>query len=157
MKFAFDKEWLQRRAATEDKEEIAAGALHLDLIPTGTAVPGSETLVPAFGRLINLCRRKRGWSVEELAGAARISAAELMNIEHEPHYVPGPRTVYQLSNTLGLPRDRMLQLSGNMVVRDRQFGEEAVRFAARSESVAKLTKEEHEALEEFVKYLSEAS
>ena len=157
MKFTFDKEWLLKRAAAEDREEIAAGALHLDLLPGGPAAPGSESLVPAFGRLINLCRRKRGWSVEELAGSARISVAELIRIEHEPHYVPGPRTVYQLSTTLGLPKERMLQLSGNMVVRDTRFGDEAVRFAARSESVAKLSKEEHEALEEFVKYLSEAS
>jgi hypothetical protein len=47
----------------------------------------------------------------------------------------------------------MLQLSGNMIVRDTTLGEQAVRFAARSESVEKLNKEEHTALEEFVKYL----
>ena len=157
MKFTIDKEWLLKRAAAEDKEEISAGALHLDLLPTAPAATGSESLVPAFGRLINLSRRKRGWSVEDLAGSARISVAELIKIEREPQYVPGPRTVYQLSTALGLPKERMLQLSGNMIVRDSRFGEEAVRFAARSESVAKLTKEEHEALEEFVKYLSETT
>jgi len=60
MKFTIDKEWLLKRAAAEDKEEISAGALHLDLLPTAPAATGSESLVPAFGRLINLSRRKRG-------------------------------------------------------------------------------------------------
>jgi hypothetical protein len=54
MKFIIDKEWLLKRAAAEDKEEIAAGALHIDLLPAGSAAAGSESLVPAFGRLISL-------------------------------------------------------------------------------------------------------
>lgn len=156
MKFTFDKAWLLSRAAEEDKDrtDIAAGALHLDLLPPVTGTPKQENHIPAIGRLVSLSRRKRGWSVEDLAAAARIAMAEAIRIEHDLNYVPGPRTVYQLSTTLGLPRDRMLQLSGNMVVRDTQFGEEAVRFAARSESVEKLTREEQYALEEFVKFLS---
>jgi hypothetical protein len=36
-----------------------------------------------------------------------------------------------------------------------RFEQSAVKFAARSESVDKLSREEHRALEEFVKYLSE--
>jgi hypothetical protein len=49
----------------------------------------------------------------------------------------------------------MLQLSGNVIARDQTLGQEAVRFAARSESVEKLNKDEQRALEEFVKFLSE--
>jgi len=55
-----------------------------------------------------------------------------------------------------LPKDRLLQLSGNMIVRDRSLGQQAVKFAARSESVQKLSRQEHQALEEFVKYLNES-
>jgi len=36
------------------------------------------------------------------------------------------------------------------------LGEQAVKLAARSESVEKLSRQEHLALEEFVKYLNEA-
>jgi hypothetical protein len=41
------------------------------------------------------------------------------------------------------------------MVRDSSLGQEGVRFAARSESVEKLSKDEQRALEEFVKFLSE--
>jgi hypothetical protein len=80
---------------------------------------------------------------------------ELIEIERNLHYTPEPRTVYQLAKTLELPSERMLELSGNLVVCDSSLGQEAVRFAARSESVEKLSKDEQRALEEFVKFLSE--
>jgi transcriptional regulator with XRE-family HTH domain len=155
MKFTFDKDWLQKHADRDDNLEIAAGSFSLDQLPPIEGDPSDRTAIPAFGRLINLCRRKRGWTIENLASSARIDVSEAIRIEHDTSYVPGPRTVYQLSTALGLPRERMLQLSGNMIVHDRGLGEHAVKFAARSESVEKLSRQEHRALEEFVKYLNE--
>jgi hypothetical protein len=93
--------------------------------------------------------------MDALADRAQIDLTELIEIERNLHYTPEPRTVYQLAKTLELPSERMLELSGNLVVRDSSLGEEAVRFAARSESVEKLSKDEQRALEEFVKFLSE--
>lgn len=156
MKFTFDKEWLQTNADRDDGLEIAAGAFSLDQLPPKAGEFGSLPGVLAFGRLINLSRRKRGWTIQVLASAARIDTTEAFRIERDPSYVPGPRTVYQLSTALGLPRERMLQLSGNMQMRDQDLGEQATKFAARSESVEKLTRQEHQALEEFVKYLIES-
>jgi transcriptional regulator with XRE-family HTH domain len=156
MKLTLDKEWFQRHVDSEDDAEISAGGFQLDLSPGSSSDAETQPAVPAFGRLINLCRRQRGWTIETLADAARINALEAIRIEHDLGYVPGPRTVYQLSTTLGLPRERMLQLSGNMIVRDNRLGEQAVKFAARSESVEKLNRQEHLALEEFIKYLKES-
>lgn len=165
MKFSFDKEWLERHADSDQNLEIAAGSFSLDQVPRAMGKPAGDPAaepsvggggVVAFGRLINLSRRKRGWSIEDLAESSRIDVSEAIRIEHDPAYIPGPRTVYQLSTALGLPRERMLQLSGNMLVRDRRLGEQAVKFAARSESVEKLSRQEHRALEEFVRYLNES-
>lgn len=157
MKFTFDKEWLQKHAERDDNLEIAAGSFSLDQLPPAEGDPGGDpTAVLVFGRLINLSRRTRGWSVEDLATTARIEVSEVMRIEHDASYVPGPRTVYQLSVALGLPKERLMQLSGNMIVRDLGLGQEAVKFAARSESVQRLNQQEHKALEEFVKYLHES-
>ncbi|MCC6362627.1 MAG: helix-turn-helix transcriptional regulator [Bryobacterales bacterium] len=157
MKFTFDKEWLEKHADRDDNLEIAAGSFSLDQLPPAGIDPGEDpTAVLAFGRLIHLSRRKRGWSVEDLASAARIEVSEAVRIENDPNYVPGPRTVYQLSVALDLPKDRLLQLYGNRIVRDRSLGQQAVKFAARSESVQKLSRQEHQALEEFVKYLNES-
>ncbi len=63
--------------------------------------------------------------------------------------------MYQLAKTLRLPNVRLLQISGNTIARDKRLGEHALRFAAQSESVGKLSDEEQDALEEFVKYLGE--
>ena len=156
MKFTFDKNWLEKNADRDDSFEIAAGSFSFDPLPLGEASADGPTAIPAFGRLVNLCRRKHGWTIEDLAATARIDLKEALRIEHETNYAPGPRTVYQLSTALGLPRERMLQLSGNTFVRDLGLGEQALRFAARSESVEKLNRQEHLALEEFVKYLNES-
>jgi transcriptional regulator with XRE-family HTH domain len=156
MKFTFDKEWLQNNADRDDNLEIAAGSFSIDQLPPMEGDPSGRATVLAFGRLVNLCRRKRGWTIEDLASSARIDVSEAIRIEHDASYVPGPRTVYQISTALVLPRDRMLQLSGNMLVRDRGLGEQAVKFAARSESVERLSRQENLALEEFVKYLNES-
>jgi HTH-type transcriptional regulator, competence development regulator len=163
MKMNLSKEWLRQRAELDDKAEISAGTLEINRLRPprqGTVISmqsnaEGESPNPAFGRLINLWRRKKGFRIEVLADKARIDLAELIEIERNLNFVPEPRTVYQLAKTLDLPSERMLELSGNLVVRDSSLGQEAVRFAARSESVEKLSKDEQMALEEFVKFLSE--
>lgn len=163
MNVNLSKEWLRQRAALDDKADISAGTLDLGRLPAtrpSNVVPMQsssevESPNPAFGRLINLWRRKKGLRIEALAEKARIDVAELIEIERNLNYVPEVRTVYQLAKTLDLPSERMLELSGNLVVRDSSLGQEAVRFAARSESVERLSGDEQRALEEFVKFLSE--
>jgi len=163
MKMNLSKEWLRQRAALDDKADVSAGTLDLNRLPAARssnvvstqASAEAESPNPAFGRLINLWRRKKGLRIESLAEKARIDVGELIEIERNLNYVPEPRTVYQLAKTLDLPSERMLELSGNLIARDSSLGEEAVRFAARSESVEKLSKDEQRALEEFVKFLSE--
>jgi transcriptional regulator with XRE-family HTH domain len=163
MKMNLSKEWLRQRAALDDKAEVSAGTLDLDRLPavrpsnviSMQASAEAESPNPAFGRLINLWRRKKGFRIDVLADKARIDVSELIEIERNLNFVPEPRTVYQLAKTLDLPSERMLELSGNLLLRDSSLGKEAVRFAARSESVEKLSKDEQMALEEFVKFLSE--
>lgn len=163
MKINLSKNWLKQRAALEENVDVSAGTLNINRLPTTHASkiasvhPSAEAEAPnpAFGRLINLWRRKKGLRIDALAEKAKIDVAELIEIEQNLNYVPEPRTVYQLAVTLNLPSERMLELSGNLLPRDPNLGQEAVRFAARAESVEKLTKDEQRALEEFVKFLSE--
>jgi HTH-type transcriptional regulator, competence development regulator len=164
MKMNLSKEWLIRRAALDEKHDVSAGTINLNRLRASSPVTKAEPVHastetensnPAFGRLINLWRRKKGLRIDELAEKARVDVAELFEIERNSHYTPEPRTVFQLAKTFGLPQKKMLELSGNLMVRDSSLGQEAVRFAARSESVEKLSKDEQRALEEFVKFLSE--
>jgi HTH-type transcriptional regulator, competence development regulator len=165
MKLNLSNEWLAKRAVEEEGHEVSAGHLDVDKLFAETKAVETTNiqLVPselegprtAFGRLINLCRRRKGIRLDQLAKTADVDLAELVTIEQDVRYIPEPRTVYQLAKTFDLPNDRLLQLSGNVVARDSHLGQEAVRFAARADSVDKLSKDEQQALEEFVKYLSE--
>ena len=99
-------------------------------------------------------RRQGGYSIEALADAAEVDASELLVIEDDLHYVPGPRTVYKLAQTFSVSQPRLMQLAGLTAANDTGLREEAVRFAARSEAVHKLTREESAALAAFVAVLS---
>jgi HTH-type transcriptional regulator, competence development regulator len=154
----FNKEWCLNMARLEGDAEIGAGMLAVDPVFDGDLIGQPETEEEpalAFGRFVRLMRRRRGMDMEKLANTADIDIVELMSIEEDPHFRPEVRTVYQLSMFFDLPRESLLQIAGLTKPKDERIYEEAVRFAARSETVAALTPEERAALEAFVAVLSE--
>jgi len=159
MKFERSKDWWMARARREGDAVIGAGLLVLDPKPderaSGAQIAAVEETRIAFGKFVNLMRRRRGFSMEQLAQAADLDASELLVIEDDVHHVPEPRTVFKLAETFEVSQRRLMQLAGLAAANDAGFRREAVRFAARSESVQKLTPEESSALEAFVTVLSE--
>lgn len=146
-------EWLDVMAEAEKGfPSFSVGGLACDM---GPAVP---TPAPeargAFTRFIDLARRKRNLTIEALAKTADLDLTELVGIM-EDHSPPSTRAVYKLATVLGVSTRKLLELSGLAEVRDASLAEAAVRFAARSEPTAALTKEERAALDEFVKVLVE--
>ena len=159
MKFERSKDWWMARARREGDAVIGAGLLAFDpaldeRASSAQTVAVEETRI-AFGKFVNLMRRRRGFSMEQLAQAADLDASELLLIEDDVHHVPEPRTVFKLAETFEVSQQRLMQLAGLAAANDAGFRREAVRFAARSESVQKLTPEESSALEAFVTVLSE--
>jgi HTH-type transcriptional regulator, competence development regulator len=158
MRLERSKEWWMARAAREGDADVGAGLLAFDPKPdvqASNVVTTTEETRIAFGRFVNLMRRQRGWSIEKLAQEADVDASDLLVIEEDIHHGAEPRTIYRLSEVFDVPQKRLLQLAGLAVANDDGFRQEAVRFAARSESVQKLTREESSALEAFVAVLSE--
>jgi hypothetical protein len=159
MKLERSKDWWMARARREGDAVIGAGLLAfdpaLDERASGAQTAAVEETRIAFGKFVNLMRRRRGFSMEELAQAADLDVSELLVIEDDVHYVPEPRTVFKLAETFEVSQQRLMQLAGLAAANDAGFRREAVRFAARSESVRKLTPEESSALEAFVAVLSE--
>jgi transcriptional regulator with XRE-family HTH domain len=159
MKLERSKEWWMARARREGDAVIGAGLLAFDPAPeerpTAAQTAAVEEPHIAFGRFINLMRRRRGFSMERLAEVADLDPSELLVIEHGSNYVPEPRTVFKLAQTFEVSQRRLMQLAGLAAANDAGFREQAVRFAARSEAVHKLTPEENSALEAFVAVLSE--
>jgi transcriptional regulator with XRE-family HTH domain len=146
--------WLRRMADAEDScPSISVGGLAQEFGMFQSSTTGAPKV---FGRLIEFARRERGLSVEALANAANVDLAEIVAIETEHDALPKPRTVFQLAQVLKLPASRLTELAGLAQPR-KSLSEAAVRFAARSEPTTKLTEDEKEAFEEFVKVLAEAS
>jgi len=156
MKITVPKDWFARSARTEGDSEVGAGIPSFLREPAAKPANAASTAHShlAFGRFVSLMRRHRGLTVEKLAEKASVEMAEIINIEEHLEHVPEPSVVYQLAVTFGIPPKRMMQLSGLTEARESSLEVEAVRFAARSESSAKLTKEEREALEHFIAVLT---
>lgn len=148
------REWLRQIADVEDAcPSVSVGGLASDFNLL-TAIPGESQRV--FGRLIEFARRKNSLTVEQLAAKADIDLAVIVDIETQASPTPNVRTVYQLANALELPPARLMEVAGLAKPRP-EINSAAIKFAARSESTAKLTSEEKDALEEFVKVLVEVS
>jgi transcriptional regulator with XRE-family HTH domain len=149
-----DRELLQRLGEFEDACcSISVGGMAADLGMLSSAHGDAQRV---FARLIELARRKKSLSVEQLAEQANVDLSEIVEIERGDSIVPEVRTVFQLATVLDLPQERLMEVAGLAAPRP-EVSHAALRFAARSESTAKLTPAESDALEEFVKVLVEST
>ena len=158
MKIEISKDWCLRMAQYEGDAEIGAGRLAIDPVFDGERIPADvgeeESPSVAFGRFVNLMRRQRGMSLEQLADDADVDMADLVEIERDPNHRPELRTAYQLANYFDVSQAGLMQVAGLAAAKDAKLFNEGVRFAARSEPTAALTPEEGAALEAFVAVLS---
>jgi HTH-type transcriptional regulator, competence development regulator len=159
MKLNVTDNWCLAAADREGDLEVGVGFAAAD--PVAAPAVEARTLVDrnkettqfAFGRLIQLLRRRKSFTVEQLAQHARVDMEELLLIEKDFEYRAEPRTVHQLAQVFELKPKALMQLSGSSVPREEVF-REAVKFAASSEPMEKLTREEALAVEHFVAALN---
>jgi transcriptional regulator with XRE-family HTH domain len=158
MKMNIPKEWFEESAQLERGLSDEAGTPSSFLKGTAVAEPKAPAMGPelrvAFGRFVELKRRSLGFSVEQLAEKADVDPGELVTIETDLRHVPEPMTVFNLAKLFRTPEKSLMQLAGLVVAKDKEFVQAAVRFAAKSESIAKLTSQEQAALESFVAELN---
>ena len=152
------KEWWLARAVREGDAAVSAGLLAIDPVAGDPPAAGDglqhEENRSAFGKFVNLMRRRQGLSIERLADKAELDASEVLIIEDDIHFVPEPRTVYKLAQVFDVPQRKLMELAGLAAANDDELRREAVRFAARSESMERLTDAESAALEAFIAALS---
>jgi len=158
MKLNRTKDWFARRIDLEGNVEVGAGtpphfpdqvAEHANIKPVDTRI--------AFGTFVALWRRNQGWDVVKLAEAAGVNPEEILEIEHTPQAEPEPNAVFRLAKVFNMPAKILMELAGLIEPRTPQLREAAVRFAARSESVAELNPQEREAFEAFVSAIAETA
>jgi len=147
-----------RMAALEEGLSVTAGSLDAEAfyrrvdrqraISRGKGSP----LTTVFGHLINMARRERALTLQQLADEIGIDALELLQIE-EGKEAPEPRVVSKLARTLNIPPGRLMQLAGHVPTIDKKVETAAYEFAAHANS-RPLEPDELEALHEFVKVLA---
>ncbi|MGB8354989.1 MAG: helix-turn-helix domain-containing protein [Chthoniobacteraceae bacterium] len=157
MKLNYPKKWFEQHVETEGKVEVGAGLPTFHGITEPAAQPNIRVLDTriAFGQFVGLWRRNKGWNAEKLAAAAGIDPEEVLQIEYDPYCEPEPDAVLKLAGVFGVPSRPLLELAGLAVSRTPHLREEAILFAARSESISSLSDVERQALEAFVTTLSE--
>ena len=113
-----------------------------------------QDLHRGLGAILQMLRRREQLSADKLAQEARVNASELRRIELDPAFDPNPRTIFQLEKYFKLPSRSLVVLSGAVDVND-NVRAEVVRFAASSEDISGLTKEQRKLLNRFVQFLRE--
>jgi transcriptional regulator with XRE-family HTH domain len=119
--------------------------------------PEVGTLRYAFQMVLQDLRRANGLTMEELARQSGIDRSEIVNMERNSGYRPAPLTLHKLSQFYGIPSSRLAALAGAFQKVPGDIVASASRFAAQSESFAKLTREEKRVLDDFVKFLKAES
>lgn len=158
MKLDLPKGWFKKNIPN-DNPEVGAGlpgrGIELQNVDEATLHREDDSLEAyAFGALIQLLRRDRNLTVDQLASSVQITTTELISIELDPKYIPQPRTVFQLSKFFELPDRPLMKLANVTTVHSDKLREAAVRFAASSSKVMELSREERAALTEFVHFLA---
>jgi transcriptional regulator with XRE-family HTH domain len=134
--------------------ERIATALNQKLTVVMTAREPEELEIrEAFHRVVQMLRRSRGLSIDDLAEKTEIDRAELVALERNPAYRPSPLTLHRLSEFFGVPDRKLAVLAGAIREVPEDLRQHAARFAAQSNSFSKLTKEEQRVLDEFVGFL----
>jgi transcriptional regulator with XRE-family HTH domain len=115
--------------------------------------PEASKVRYVFSEVVRGLRRKQGLSIEDFSKTSGISRDEAVAMEHDTSFRPSPLTLHRLSKFYKISERRVYALAG--AIKDVSSGmrQQVERFAAQSESLSKLTKEEERTLDEFVKFL----
>jgi len=118
---------------------------------TGKSEIGTRQLV--FQEVVRGLRREKGLGIEQFAQKTGIEKADVIAMERHPGYKPSPLIIHRLSKFYNIPQKKLSILAGAIKAMPPKMEREASRFAAQSESFAKLTEEERKTLDEFVRFL----
>ena len=93
--------------------ERIATALNQKLTVVMTArEPEQQDMREAFHRVVQMLRRSRGLTIDQLAEKTKIDRDELMALERNPAYRPSPLTLHRLSEFFEVPDRKLAVLAG---------------------------------------------
>lgn len=177
MDMTFSQDWLRRVAKEEEDVRFSVGGWTSELEEqfgpglngTTVAIEGqagqadlSDILLEeaepkhvqsgnVFGQFLNMARRERGLSVQQLAQTIGMNPYDLLLLEVGKE-LPELRIVSKVANVFNVPPRKLAQAAGLMIP-DRTTAQAALAFAA-SSSTKPLEPEQKEALHEFIRALA---
>jgi transcriptional regulator with XRE-family HTH domain len=161
MNFDNVREWLTRKLQVVDDAGVAAGGTSFADLQRQAAsrmvTPATLVEVPTeIGRVVRYVRESHSWSRHELAERATVDEAEVEAIETSRELDIPPRTLVQLADTCGFSRRKFQELAQHFVPYQNGFGAlGSLSFAAKSENVAEISRDQFEAVRALVAVLSE--
>jgi transcriptional regulator with XRE-family HTH domain len=149
-----------REAGLDPKEisEIGRNAINSALTKVrqdSEKASNSASLHKGLNSLLVMLRRRDNLDEAELAAKANVDEDEVRRIEYDSSYLPSPRTIFKLEKAFSLPAGVLAKLSGAIKAHSLCMEERVQAFAANAKAMGKLTREERELLNAFVKFLSE--
>ena len=110
----------------------------------------------ALGKLVELRRRQKGLTAEELAKQARVTPAALLNLEHGIRLPNTPDVTALVAPVLDLPAEKLAALAGGRGPLAPAPRAAASQFTAQTRSVVPLSPAEQSALGHFLEALAVA-
>jgi transcriptional regulator with XRE-family HTH domain len=113
----------------------------------------ANTVRMAFREVLRKMRLANGYTIEDAASRLEITPAEVLLLEQNESYKPSPLLLHRISKLYELPQRRLAVLCGAIRDIPKDVQEQASRFAAMSESFARLSPKEKKELDLFVRFL----
>lgn len=166
MKLHFTNDWLRSQIEKDADIECDAGIPLRDAAPLERFVQAEsekaqtpeaaapEQKMAVLHVLVHQVRRRDNLSIVQFAERIRVEANELEMIEENPDYVPNPRTLHQIATYMKVPARAVLSLTSDAIAQNENVAEAAIKFAASSDDLSRLTRAERNGLNDFVKFLS---
>ncbi len=165
LNFTITQDWARRQAETEPEHGVTSvgglaqratqsAGLGAVEAPDYASMTQPDPRRQSLAKFVELSRRRQRLSLEKLAEMTGIDLAELLAIEQARVVEISPRSVVQLSAAFDVNPQSLMELAGLVEIRHEGLTESATRFAARSEPMQALSKDEEEALDSFVRELA---
>ncbi len=113
----------------------------------------NEKIRFVFQEVARGLRKQKGLGIDQFVKKSGIDRGDVIAMERNPGYKPSPLVIHRLSKFYDIPQKKLAFLAGAFKDLPPDIEAEASRFAAQSDSFAKLTEEERKTLDEFVKFL----
>lgn len=144
--------WVSRMADREANAVVSVGGLQAKAAALERPERSRELM--ALGKLIDLRRREKGLTVEELTRQTHVTEAALLDLERGIR-APNTRDVIALvAKVLDLPEEKLRAVAGLNGAPDPALSSAALRFAAQARPAEPLTPSEQSALGQFLKVLA---